>query len=324
MSLRYRYRLGVGLIALLLMSLDVDAQESSEIAPEAREYLEHALQIMEAEALNRGKVDWEQIRADAFVAAAGAKSTSDTHSAVTAAVWALNDNHSRFIPPVSALPEELRMVMAAQTSAEPEARRINKRVGYVRVPAFSGPNPTEFAEAIAELVFEVDALDVCAWVVDVRGNTGGNMWPMLQGLYPILGEGVPGYFVGADESWTPWSIDTEVIGARTLARGEPAVAVLHDGETASSGEAVVVAFRGRPQTRSFGQGTAGLSTANKTIVMADGAKMLLAVSVFADRNRDTYGTVIAPDELLPEDAPEEQVLAIAEDWIHQQPSCSAP
>lgn len=86
---------------------------------------------------------------------------------------------------------------------------------------------------------------------------------------------------------------------------------------------MVVAFRGRPQARSFGQGTAGLSTANKTIVLADGAKMLLTVSVYADRNRDTYGGAIEPDESLPEDAPEEQVFALAGNWLHQQPACSA-
>lgn len=58
---------GRGVLQLLLISQDVNAQESRAIAPEAREYLENARQIMQSEALNREKIDWEQIRADAFV-----------------------------------------------------------------------------------------------------------------------------------------------------------------------------------------------------------------------------------------------------------------
>ena len=33
------------------------------------------------------------------------------------------------------------------------------------------------------------------WIVDLRGNGGGNMWPMLAGIGPILGEGIAGYFI---------------------------------------------------------------------------------------------------------------------------------
>ena len=35
----------------------------------------------------------------------------------------------------------------------------------------------------------------CRWVVDLRGNGGGNMWPMLGGLRPFFGEAGLGSFV---------------------------------------------------------------------------------------------------------------------------------
>jgi hypothetical protein len=31
--------------------------------------------------------------------------------------------------------------------------------------------------------------------VDLRGNGGGNMWPMLAGVGPVLGEGIVGWIV---------------------------------------------------------------------------------------------------------------------------------
>jgi hypothetical protein len=43
----------------------------------------------------------------------------------------------------------------------------------------------------------------------------------------------------------------------------PPVAVLVDGGTGRSGEALAVAFPGRPNTRSFGQATAGFATVNR-------------------------------------------------------------
>lgn len=74
------------------------------------------------------------------------------------------------------------------------------------------------------------------------------------------------------------------------------MAVLTDHGTASSGEAVAIAFKRRLDTRFFGTATCGLSTANETITLDDGATLLLTVSVMADRARTPYGDVVVPDE----------------------------
>lgn len=43
------------------------------------------------------------------------------------------------------------------------------------------------------------------WVVDLRGNSGGSMWPMLAVALPLLGgDGVIGAFVTRDGARTPW------------------------------------------------------------------------------------------------------------------------
>jgi carboxyl-terminal processing protease len=294
----------------------------AEPAPAARAYLDRALQIMEAQALHRHHLDWAEIQEAAYRSAAGAGHPRDTYGAIAGALRALGDNHSRFVPPAAEQPPEVRAMMDARPRPEPETRRVHDRVGYVAVPGFSGPGADEFSRSIVDGVFDVDGPDVCAWIVDVRGNTGGNMWPMLAGLSPILGEGVAGYFVTPDSGWVEWSIDHGARAGRRLTRDHAAVAVLHDGATVSSGEAVVVAFRGRPQTRSFGQSTGGLSTANRTVSMPDGASMMLTVAVFADRHRHLYGTVIEPDHAIEADTPEQAVLARTIGWLLDQPACT--
>lgn len=94
---------------------------------------------------------------------------------------------------------------------------------------------------------------------------------------------------------------------------EPRVAVLTDGLAASSGEAVVISFRRRPNTRSFGTATCGLSTANSTFPLSDRAMLFLTTAVMADRTQARYGDVIVADETIAGDAP---VVERAVAWLH--------
>ena len=74
--------------------------------------------------------------------------------------------------------------------------------------------------------------------------------------------------------------------------------MLSDNGIASSGEATLIAFRRRPNTRSFGEATCGLSTANATYPLSDGGTLTLTTSVMADRIKTPFGDSIPPDEIL--------------------------
>jgi hypothetical protein len=87
---------------------------------------------------------------------------------------------------------------------------------------------------------------------------------------------------------------------------------LTDNSVASSGEATVIAFRRRPDTRSFGAATRGLSTANKGFDLSDGATLALTTSVMADRTRTKYGDSIPPDEIVTDPR---QVVQRALEWL---------
>src|SRR5205814_410832 len=131
-------------------------------------------------------------------------------------------------------------------------------------------------------------------------NTGGNMWPMLAGVGPILGDGSVGSFVANDGN-VSWFYQDGKTGTRNPAgletvsltlQEEPAlqtpsvapVAVLVDSSTASSAEAITIAFHGRPASRSFGTRTAGKSTAVQPFKLDDGAELFLTTAIDADRS----------------------------------------
>jgi carboxyl-terminal processing protease len=303
--------------ALVAGACDVGPAEPTAVslAPSAALYLNDALDIMEFNSLKRDEIDWVTFRSTAMAEAevAVAQTASEIHPMIIAALERLGDNHSFFLAPggQQAAPGERGAAGAdGPLATDPMSELLETGVGYVDVPAFGGGGPEGDALAMAYhgLIEAVDTIaPMCRWVVDLRGNTGGNMWPMVAGVGPILGEGTLGSFVFPDSTVSPWfyedgqaGVDSFVVAAAdsayVLESPSPFVAVLTDSLTASSGEAVAVAFRGRDGSRSFGEDTWGVSTANAAFPLADGAVIFLTVATMADRTGQVYGEELVPDE----------------------------
>lgn len=290
---------------------DANPSEPEGLGIEAASYLGAALDVMEFNSIKRHEIDWVQFRTIAISDAGNARTRAETHDVIERALERIGDNHSFFQPaeaaPTTAAPQRA----AAPRVAEPMTELLESEIGYIDVPAFSGggADGDQLAVRYHELIEQVDTTGVCGWVVDLRGNTGGNMWPMLAGIGPILGEGRAGFFVDADSSTNEWlysagraSIDATVVATadrfyRSQGPVQP-VAVLTDENTASAGEAIAVAFRGRADTRSFGSSTFGVSTANAGFGLADGAVIFLTIAWTADRSGRVYGEALDPDSVV--------------------------
>ena len=182
-----------------------------------------------------------------------------------------------------------------------------------------------------ELLDQIDDGTLRGCIVDLRRNTGGSVWPMLAGIGPLAGDGQLGAFASAGGA-ADWTYDA----ARGLAtsagyelakiakphrlRADLPVAVLTSPLTAAAAEAIVVAFAGRARTRRFGEGTRGLPTSNTQIPLADGALLVVTVTVHADRSGTRYDDVIPPDQTIVIDwtrfgAAGDPVLAAACKWL---------
>ena len=73
-----------------------------------------------------------------------------------------------------------------------------------------------YAADVRRILTDLSAQNPKGWIVDLRGNTGGNMWPMLTGIGPILGDGTVGSFVAADGNIT-WFYQDGKTGTRNPA-----------------------------------------------------------------------------------------------------------
>lgn len=87
------------------------------------------------------------------------------------------------------------------------AEMLTGQVACVEVPPFLAIDPetmAAFAQAGHEALDAYRAQASCGWVADLRRNSGGNMWGMLPGLQPLLGEGKVGAFVNRKGSRLRW------------------------------------------------------------------------------------------------------------------------
>lgn len=272
------------------------AQTRPDLSPQAAAYLTAALDTLESAMLGRDTLSWTAIRDSAFLLAAGARAPRDTYGAIA---WALrrSNRHS--------------FLQASTPGAVSEL--IDGRFGYVRVPQRGG-TAVALADSLHDAVRALGAAGACGWIVDLRGNGGGNMWPMLAGIGPLLGDSLVGRF-GVDNGNAGWFYRMGVSGLRgpdgtvdtvsavtvapvAMVPSSSPVAVLFDGGTGSSGEAVAVAFLGRPGTRTFGTPSAGFATANRGSRLPDGANMVITTGYYTDRRGIEHADQLEPDSLV--------------------------
>lgn len=265
-----------------------DAERTAARNTGAKENMDAFIAAVRAHALYADRVPWQtfQPRIDA---AANSAQSADNYPLYREILRSLGDRHSTF-----RLPHQAEFATQRTRAAEtPGVERLGTGVGYVTVPSVSGVESQSSRELSSGIQRQLCAIgqDVNGWVVDLRDNSGGTMWPMLAGLFPLLGEVSPGAFVDREGKVFPWKIR----GARECDLSQAPVAVLIGPRTASSGEMTAIAFIDRPNTRIFGQASAGLATGNSPIPLPDGARVVLTTTRVQDRSGHVLEQV-KPDE----------------------------
>jgi len=317
-----------------LASGNVAASDAS-LGPDAERELDAAFAIVRRASLWRDTVTWSRVEPDVRAIAEGSQSAADTYPALRALLARLGDHHSFFMRPQSAA------AFGSEGAANPRASvRVQAAgIGYVAVPAYNGGNGAavdSYVRAAYDSLAHAVAsgAGTCRWIVDLRGNTGGNMWPMLGAVRPFVGEDDLGAFVTGGIGGRPWRAGdrVRVTPPPSLHRLDSAnVAVLVDSRTASSGEATAIAFIGRARTRTFGVPTAGLSTGNLPMSLPDGAMLVVTTAVDADRTGKVYSDGITPDEVIlgvPIDAPgyshDDPQMERAQAWLESRSCAQLP
>ncbi|MDP4209598.1 MAG: S41 family peptidase [Bacteroidota bacterium] len=268
-------------------------------------YLNKAVDIIKANSINKNSIDWVQFRKDVLEKGKEAENIKETYPAIQYALRQLGDHHSFFMTPEQCKTFNDPNLPLPKVSSE----LIDNRIGYIKIPGFMGnrnERAYKFAQQIQDKIRELDKNNIQYWIVDLGDDTGGNMWPMLTGLGPILGDGIAGYFANNDSVYISWGYSKGTVfcdknqlmklnNPYKLKNDIKKLAIIISNHTCSSGEATAVSFIGIKNSCFIGEPSYGNSTSNAGFKLSDGAMIFLTVSKFADRNKKTYGVPINPD-----------------------------
>ena len=326
------------LLGLCLVTF-VSSAQTAETQITLNKIIEHA----ENNSLYRTNVDWPSLKQNIYSLSKDADSVSQLKPALDYMLKELNDSHGRvfynnqYLSYYSGEKKEYLknidydIYNKIQTGKDYpfQTSILKKEIGYVRIVGLPmGDNP-KMSKDIQDAVCDLIEKGATKWIIDLRYNGGGNMYPMVEGLTSIIGDAIVGGTQGvtANESST-WEIkngdfyyDDFTVGLEDNCPLplSPKVAVLLSNYTASSGEALAVILKNRPNTKFFGNKTMGKITATDWKQIDSLTFMSISVSYYKDRKGNLYNQYVDVDEVInfEPDASTEDDLGIqkAIDWL---------
>ena len=268
-------------------------------------YVRYAVALLDRDALYADRPEWKEKRAE--VLAAPVADLDEAHRLIQEAASVAGGKHSFIMAPV-------RDTTTYEEIA-PEVRLLEDNLIYAVLPAHTGVKVSDSLYIHTVFDFLQAHLDARGVILDLRGNTGGNMYPMIASVSPLLPDGIVLKFQSRKQTspiWLSYVTESCQLPAESIAKfpSSTPVAILTDDHTGSSGEATLLCFRGLDNVKTFGGPTAGYASGNMSYTLSDG--YLFAITRSADIART--GEVFCEDPILP-DYPTEIPLADAVAWI---------
>lgn len=309
----------------------------------AEKLLDEAISFMQKTYYRRESVSWPELAAKARQQLQSAGSCDDVYSAISWCFRQLNEPHSFIMPPDKAarytgndnglIPEPDLSSLVGEIRGE----WLQDSIGYLTIPWVRTTDSlicVRIADSLQAVIARLDSRGISRWIIDLRKNSGGNCWPMLTGVAPLLGDGVYGYFVSSTSGERvpiTYHDGSAFLGRHVLCRvsskgyctqrNRKSIVVLTGRRTVSAGEIVALAFRGREQTCLIGEPTAGLTTANATYPLSDRSMLVLTICQEADRTGRICEGSIQPDKFIEANSPaagDDPARTAAVNWLLMQ------
>lgn len=282
------------------------------VPPSAETYGKNALSTIDKNGIFAGNDEWKGTYNECLKMIENAKSYDDTYDAIRKALSVGGGKHSMLMTK-----SESQDTTESYDEVLPTAS-LDGDIAIIKLPDFLGTAKAgrKYAKIAEDFIHE-NRDKIKGVVLDLRGNTGGDMGPMATAVSSLLPDGELVYYHYRSYD-VPVTLKNGVVsnagtGGKSLYPEEKLnvpVAILTDDMTASSGEALTLCFRGLENTRTFGAPTAGYTSVNMLYNMYDGAQMYLTVAFDKARTGEIFKeTPIEPD--VATDSPLEAAL----EWL---------
>ena len=282
------------------------------VPPSAETYGKNALSTIDKNGIFAGNDEWKSTYNECLKMIENAKNYDDTYDAIRKALSVGGGKHSMLMTK-----SESQDTTESYDEVLPTVS-LDGDIAIIKLPDFLGTAEAgqKYAKIAEDFIHE-NRDKIKGVVLDLRGNTGGDMGPMATAVSSLLPDGELVYYHYRSYD-VPVTLKNGVVsnagtGGKSLYPDEKLnvpVAILTDDMTASSGEALALCFRGRENTRTFGAPTAGYTSVNMLYNMYDGAQMYLTVAFDKARTGEIFKeTPIEPD--VATDSP----LEAAIEWL---------
>ena len=274
----------------------------------------------------RTTVDWTQIDKTFNEQIESSKLLKDTMNCFVSVLKQLNDVHSQiflnneYFGHYPSIEDSILVWLkplndkAISLTNKIHSEIIADEIGYIRVPSIQVYGPTQinsYAQSLSDIVIELSKKCKKGFIIDLRLNGGGNIYPMLLGLSRFLGNQKIGYETDVNDSITgDWELKNGnfVIGGyqttdmkikyKSNLQSIPIVVIIGP-VTKNSGGMTAIVFKGRPNTIFIGEPTAeGYTTSNGYFQFAPNLTLNFATNYVADRNKNIYKTNVNPDIII--------------------------
>ncbi len=306
------------LILFLISNSFTSCAQKSETELTLNQIIEHA----ENNSLYRKNVDWTSLKKEMYALAKDADSVSQLKPALDLMLKELNDTHGRvfynnqYLSYYTGEKKEHRKNMSSEIYDEIQsiqvyefkALNLEDNIGYVRIVGLPMGDNQKMSADIQNAVCQVIKKGAKKWIIDLRYNGGGNMFPMVEGITNIIGDGIVGGTKGVTEDESSvWQINNGdffydeqnvAIENKCPIPEVQKIAVLTSVYTASSGEALAVILKKRPKTKFFGNKTMGMVTATDYKQIDSLTAMSISVSYYKDREANLYHKFVDVDEII--------------------------
>lgn len=268
------------------------------VPPSAERYGKDALATIGKNGIYSGSDEWKSTYEECLKMIENAKSYEDTYPAIKKALSVCGGKHSMLMTK-----SESQSTSDSYDEVLPTVS-LNGDIAVIKLPDFLGTAEAgrKYAKVAEDFIHE-NRDKIKGVVLDLRGNTGGDMGPMATAVSSLLPDGELMYYHYRSYD-VPVTLKDGVIsnagtGGKSLYPDEKLkvpVAILTDGMTASSGEALTLCFRGLENVKTFGAPTAGYTSVNMLYSLYDGAQMYLTVAFDKARTGEIFKeTSIEPD-----------------------------
>ncbi|MBS1537077.1 MAG: hypothetical protein JST20_04950 [Bacteroidetes bacterium] len=225
--------------------------------------------------IHRTMANWNQIDKSFHEQIKTARSLNDTMNCFVTVLRSLNDVHSQIFlnnqyyghyPSFD--DSVLVWLKPLNDKATSMANKIHSEIlineiAYIRIPSFQVYNPKQinaYSQLLADSISKLSKRCKKGFIIDLRLNGGGNLYPMLTGLNQLLGNKTVGYETDVNDNiirtWEIKNGNFSIGGYQTTdikvksnsnPINVPTVVILGP-VTKSAGSMVAIAFKGRPNT----------------------------------------------------------------------------